>query len=93
MEFWKTFKGNIWKTEINVSDFINSNYREYRGDDSFLVGITEKTNKVWKKCEKLIAKEREVGLLDVDLEHLSGIDNFPAGYIDKANEVIVGLQT
>ena len=87
------FKGEDWKNEINVSAFIDANYKEYRGDDSFLVGKSKKTAKVWEKCEKLLAKERKVGLLDVDLEHFSGIDNFPAGYIDKANEVIVGLQT
>lgn len=90
---WKGFKGEDWKTEINVSAFIDANYKEYRGDDNFLAGKSKKTAKVWAKCEKLLAKERKVGLLDVDLEHLSGIDNFPAGYIDKKNEVIVGLQT
>ena len=91
--FWKDFKGDDWKNEINVSAFIDQNYKEYRGDDNFLAGISKKTKKVWEKCEKLLAKERKVGLLDVDLEHFSGIDNFPAGYIDKANEVVFGLQT
>lgn len=90
---WKDFKGEKWKTEINVSDFIDANYTEYRGDDQFLKGTTVKTQKVWKVCEKLLAKERKVRLLDVDLKHLSGINNFPAGYISKPNEVIVGLQT
>ena len=90
---WNGFKGQDWKESINVASFIQQNYKEYRGDDSFLVGKSEKTAKVWAKCEKLLAKERKVGLLDVDLEHLSGIDNFPAGYIDKKNEVIVGLQS
>ena len=93
MVFWRDFKGEIWKQEINVSDFIDNNYTEYVGDDSFLTEKTQKTSKVWEKCEKLLEEERKVGLLDVDLEHLSGIDNFPAGYIDKENEVIVGLQT
>ena len=93
IDAWKGFKGDDWKGEINVSAFIDANYKEYRGDDSFLAGKSEKTAKVWDKCEKLLAKERKVHLLDVDLEHLSGIDNFPAGYIDKANEVVVGLQT
>lgn len=90
---WKDFKGEKWKTEINVSDFIDANYTEYRGDDQFLKGTTVKTQKVWKVCEKLLAKERKVRLLDVDLKRLSGINNFPAGYISKPNEVIVGLQT
>ena len=93
MEFWKDFKGETWKNEINVSDFIDNNYTEYVGDDSFLADISEKTAKVWRRCEKLLEEERKVGLLDVDLEHISGIDSFPAGYIDIENEVIVGLQT
>ncbi len=93
IDIWKDFKGNLWRTEINVSDFIDNNYTEYTGDDSFLTKTSKKTKKVWSVCEDLLKKEREVGLLDVDLEHLSGIDNFPAGYIDKENEVIVGLQS
>ncbi len=92
-EFWTGFRGEKWRKEINVSDFIDNNYKEYCGDDSFLTGVSAKTAKVWKKCEILLKKERKVHLLDVDLEHLSGIDSFPAGYIDKENEVIFGLQT
>ncbi len=90
---WNGFKGEKWKEKIDVSNFIDENYREYLGDDSFLSGISEKTNKVWSRCEELLKEERKVHLLDVDLEHISGIDNFPAGYIDKENEVIVGLQS
>ena len=90
---WKGFKGEVWKEEINVSAFIDANFKEYRGDDSFLAGISKKTKKVWDKCEKLLEKEKKVGLLDVDLENISGIDNFPAGYIDKKNEVVIGLQS
>ena len=93
MEAWKNFKGDIWKNEINVADFIKENYTEYKGDDSFLVGKSEKTSKVWEKCEKLLKKEMEVGLLDVELKRLSGINTFKPGYIDKKNEVVVGLQT
>ncbi len=92
-DLYKGFKGELWKKEINVSDFIDNNYKEYKGDDSFLVGTTKKTNKVWQKCEKLLALERKKGLLDVDLEHFSGINTIPAGYIDKKNEVIFGLQS
>ena len=92
-QYYKSFKGEKWREEINVSDFIDSNYTEYTGDDSFLQGKSEKTGKVWAVCEKLLAKERKVHLLDVDLKHISGINNFPAGYIDKKNEVIVGLQS
>lgn len=90
---WKGFRGETWKEKIDVSAFIDANYTEYRGDDAFLVGKSAKTAKVWGKCEELLKEERKVHLLDVDLEHLSGIDNFPAGYIDKDNEVVVGLQT
>ena len=92
-EIYKGFKGDLWKKEINVSDFIDNNYKEYKGDDSFLVGTTKKTDKVWEKCEKLLALEIKKGLLDVDLEHFSGINTIPAGYIDKKNEVIFGLQS
>lgn len=90
---WKGFKGEDWKNKIDVQNFILANYKEYRGDDSFLAGKSEKTAKVWAKCEKLLAKERQVGLLDVDLKNISGINSFKAGYIDKKNEVVVGLQT
>lgn len=90
---WSNFKGKIWQEEINVADFIKNNYTEYTGDDKFLVGTSAKTQKVWSKCEKLLEKERKLGLLDVDTKHLSGINSFPAGYIDKKNEVIFGLQT
>ena len=92
-QYYKSFKGEKWREGIDVSDFIDSNYTEYTGDDSFLQGKSEKTGKVWAICEKLLAKERKVHLLDVDLKHISGINNFPAGYIDKKNEVIVGLQS
>ncbi len=90
---WKNFKGETWKKEINVSAFIDDNYTEYTGDDKFLVGTTDKTKKVWSKCEKLLQKEMKKGLLDVELKVLSGINSFKPGYIDKDNEVVVGLQT
>ncbi|MBP3920967.1 MAG: formate C-acetyltransferase [Bacilli bacterium] len=90
---WKDFRGEKWQKTIDVSDFIVNNYTEYRGDESFLVHATEKTNKVWNKCKDLIKQELEKGILDVDTKTMSGIDAFNPGYIDKANEVIVGLQT
>ena len=90
---WLGFKGEKWKKEINVSDFIDNNFTEYKGDDAFLSEKSKKTSKVWNKCEKLLAIERKKRLLDVDLTRISGINNFPAGYIDKANEVIFGLQS
>ena len=93
MNIWDKFKGNKWKNEINVSDFIKSNYNFYDGDESFLVGTTEKTNKVWAKCSDLLKEELKKGVLDIDVDHVAGINAFDAGYIDKENEVIVGLQT
>ena len=95
MEFkqWNGFKGKTWKDAIDVSAFIEDNYTEYKGDAKFLAPKSARTAKVWAKCEKLLAKEREVGLLDVELEKISGITSFKPGYIDKKNEVIVGLQT
>lgn len=90
---WKGFKGQEWKEKIDVSAFIDANYTEYRGDDSFLMLSTKRTKKVWDKCMTLLDKERKVGLLDVELKRISGIDSFRPGYIDKKNEVIFGLQT
>ena len=93
MKEWEEFKGTKWQKEIDVEDFIKNNYTEYIGDSSFLSGISLKTSKVWNRCTKLLNKESITGVLDVDLYHFSGIDSFEAGYIDKKNEVIVGLQT
>ena len=93
MEEWKNFKGDLWKKEINVSDFIKNNYKEYTGDESFLSGTTKKTDKVWGKCLDLLKKELERHVLDIDTDNMSGINSFKPGYIDKENEVIVGLQT
>ena len=93
MEEWNNFKGNTWKKEVNVFDFIKENYTEYTGDDSFLVKSSDKTNKIWDKCQELLKEELEKGVLDIDTKTVSGINNFKPGYIDKDNEVIVGLQT
>lgn len=90
---WNNFKGEKWKNEIDVQNFIEENYTEYLGDDSFLCEPTNKTLKVWNRCEKLLKQEMKKGLLDVELKRISGINSFKAGYIDKPNEVIVGLQT
>ena len=93
MEEWRGFLGERWKKEINVSDFILSKYKEYQGDESFLVGMSEKTKKVWNRCQELITEEINKGVLDIETNILSGINNFKPGYIDKENEVIFGLQT
>ena len=90
---WEGFKGELWKDQIDVRDFIQKNYTLYEGDDSFLVEKTEKTIKVWDKAHSLIIEEIKKGIIDVETNEISGIDNFGPGYIDKENEVIVGLQT
>ena len=87
------FIKNKWQDEIDVEDFIRSNYKEYTGDESFLTDATLKTKTIWDKCNTLILKELKNGVLDIDVNHMSGIDNFEPGYIDKENEVIFGLQT
>lgn len=93
VDVYKGFNGGKWQENIDVADFIKANYKEYKGDDSFLSPISSKTKKVWEKCEKLLHKEAKVGLLDVELDAVSGITSFKPGYIDKKNEVVVGLQT
>ena len=91
---WKDFEGNAWKDEINVRDFIQSNYTPYEGDDSFLVGPTDRTKKLWDEVLKLYEEERENGgVLDADTKTPSAINAYDAGYIDKNLEQIVGLQT
>ena len=93
MKEWKGFIEGAWCNEINVSDFIKKNYKSYEGDELFLTKPTEKTKKVWDKCSDLLAEELEKKVLDIDTDHMSGINAFKPGYIDKENEVIVGLQT
>ena len=93
MEEWKNFKEGSWQDDINVEEFIELNYSEYAGNEEFLAGPTGKTKKVWSKCEDLLKEELKSHVLDIDVDHVSGINNYEAGYIDKDNEVIVGLQT
>ena len=90
---WDGFKTGTWKQGIDVRNFIQKNYKFYEGNESFLEGITEKTKKVWNECEELIIKEMKEGIIDVATDRVSGIDNYEPGYIDKNNEVIIGLQT
>ncbi len=92
-ENWEQFKGQVWKKEINVRDFIQNNYTPYDGDDSFLVPSTDKTQKVWDKLSEMFKIEREKGVYDAETRLPQGIDTYGPGYIDKDNEVIVGLQT
>ena len=91
---WQGFNDGEWQDSINVSEFIIRNFTEYKGDDSFLASTSKKTQEIWSKCEKLLAEEtKNGGCLDVETNILSGINAFAPGYIDKDNEVIVGLQT
>ncbi|MCW6678709.1 formate C-acetyltransferase [Anaerococcus sp. NML200574] len=87
------FKGQKWKDEINVRDFIQENYTPYEGSDEFLAGKSEKTRKLFDQVEELINKEIRDSYRNADTSKFSSIDGFDAGYIDKENEVIVGLQT
>ncbi len=92
-ENWDQFNGAEWKHEVNVRNFIQTNYTPYTGDDTFLAGSTERTRKVWEKLTEMFKVEREKGVYDTETKIPSGIDAYGAGYIDKDNEVIVGLQT
>ncbi len=93
MEAWKDFKDGKWKNEINVSDFIKTNYTKYDGNEAFLEGTTEKTDSVWGKCSELLKEELKKHVLDIDTDHMSGINSFEPGYINEDDNVIVGLQT
>lgn len=94
MTIWEDFKGNNWRKEVNVRDFILNNYTAYDGDSSFLEGPTKRTTELYKKVQKLLSKEHEKGgVLDIDTKHVSSILSYDPGYIDKENELIFGLQT
>jgi len=91
---WNGFTKGVWQDEINVRDFIQANYTEYTGDDSFLEGATKRTAELMKKLESLFALERQYGgVLDIDTATVSSLTSYSPGYIDKDNELIVGLQT
>ncbi len=90
---WNGFKTGEWRHLVNVRNFIQKNYTPYLGDEGFLSPISEKTSKVWEKAEALIKEEINKGIIDVEVNAVSGINNFAPGYIDRENEVIVGLQT
>lgn len=93
-EAWKGFSGDKWKREVNVRDFIISNYNPYEGDDKFLAPATSRTKKMWDDVLGLMKQEiAKGGLLDCDTSVVSGITSHGAGYINKDEEVIVGLQT
>lgn len=94
---WTGFKGRLWKEEINVRDFIQNNYTPYDGDESFLAGPTEATNKLWGKLQELQKEERaKGGVLDMETKVVTGLTAYGPGYIDESMkdlEQVVGLQT
>ena len=91
---WTGFLGNVWKEKIDVRDFIQSNYKEYTGSADFLAVATDRTNALMKKLQSLFAIERQFGgVLDIDTSTVSSLTAFAPGYLDKENELIVGLQT
>ena len=89
---WTGFRSGLWQKEINVRDFIQQNYEPYEGDDSFLAQATERTKKMWDRLNELFVEERKKGVLDIS-QIPSSITAHSPGYIDRENEVIVGLQT
>ena len=94
---WNGFKGRLWKEEINVRDFVQNNYKPYDGDESFLEGPTEATNKLWGRLQELQKEERDKGgVLDMETKVVAGLTAYGPGYIDesmKELEQVVGLQT
>lgn len=94
MEAWRGFKNGIYQTQIDVRNFIQTNYTPYEGDFSFLAGPTERTKALMKKVNALLKEEQDKGgVLSIDTERVSTLTAYPAGYIDKDNEIIVGVQT
>ncbi len=91
---WNGFAAGAWQNEINVRDFIQKNYKEYEGDSSFLAGATQRTSELMKKLNNLFSLERQFGgVLDIDTATVSSLTSYSPGYIDKENEIIVGMQT
>src|SRR3954454_8407559 len=89
---WAGFRSGLWQKEINVRDFIQQNYDQYDGDASFLTGATPRTKKIWETLNHLFLEERKKGVLDIS-QIPGAITAHAPGYIDRENEVIVGLQT
>ena len=96
-EQWNGFEGRLWKEEINVRDFIQKNYTQYDGNEEFLEGPTEATDKLWGRLQELQKEERaKGGVLDMETKVVSGLTAYGPGYIDESMkdlEQIVGLQT
>ena len=96
-EQWNGFEGRLWKEEINVRDFIQKNYTPYDGDEEFLEGPTEATDKLWGRLQELQKEARaKGGVLECETEVVTGLTAYGPGYIDESMkdlEQIVGLQT
>ena len=91
---WGGFRSGAWQDEINVRDFIQTNYKEYLGDEAFLAKATPRTEALMAKVRDLFRQEREKGgVLDIDTQTVSSLTSYAPGYIDKENELIVGMQT
>ncbi len=91
---WNGFREGVWQNEINVRDFIQTNYKEFTGTADFLAGATPRTQNLMKKLESLFMLERQYGgVLDIDTATVSSLTSYSPGYIDKENELIVGMQT
>src|SRR5947209_1829372 len=89
---WSGFRQGLWQKEVNVRDFIQRNYEMYEEDGSFLAGATARTTAIWNRLNALFVEERRKGVLDVS-QIPSSITAHAPGYIDRENEIIVGLQT
>src|SRR5678809_1579509 len=89
---WEGFNIGLWQSEIDVRDFIQQNYEPFEGDETFLAPATERTTKLWDKLQELFVEERRKGVLDIS-QIPSSITAHAPGYIDRDNELIVGLQT
>lgn len=90
---WNDFNPGSWITDINVRSFIQHNYKPYEGDDSFLVGPTGRTTKLWENVSELMKEEAKKGIIDAETSVPSTVTAFGPGYLDKDNEIIVGFQT
>ncbi len=94
MNEWRSFNKGNWSETIDVRDFIQRNYTPYTGDESFLSEASERTKVLRAQMDELLRRERENGgVLDIDTERVSSLLSYPAGYIDRENEIIFGLQT
>src|SRR5215831_8233119 len=89
---WHSFRSGLWQAQIDVRDFIQQNYSPYEGDGAFLQPATARTRRIWEKLQALFVEERKKGVLDVS-QIPSSITAHAPGYIDRENEIVVGLQT